>query len=71
MLGAELFDFHTMQGLERRRLPVLVEQKDIRYFGTYAKSVLNDTDVTGRPFLSINPYTCTRRPAVGKGEARS
>jgi len=56
MLGAELFDFHTMQGLERRRLPVLGEQKDIRYFGTYAKSVLNDTDVTGMPFWSINPY---------------
>ena len=56
MPTAELFDFHTLQGLQRRALPVLGEQKDIRYFGTHARSVLNDTDVTGMPFWSINPY---------------
>lgn len=51
-----LFDFHTESRLKRAALPVLGEQKDIRYFGTRAKSVLNDTGVTGMPFWSINPY---------------
>jgi DNA repair photolyase len=35
---------------------VLGEQSDIHYYGTHAKSVLNDTDITGMPFWSINPY---------------
>ncbi len=56
MPNASLFDFHTEQRLTRAPLPVLGEQKDIRYYGSSAKSVLNDTDVTGMPFWSINPY---------------
>ena len=35
---------------------MLGEQSDIRYYGTHATSVLNDTDITGMPFWSINPY---------------
>ena len=35
---------------------MLGEQKDIRYFGTRAKSVLNGADVTKMGFWSINPY---------------
>ena len=35
---------------------MLGEQSDIHYYGTHAKSVLNDTDITGMPFWSINPY---------------
>jgi len=56
MAAPELLDFHTARTLTRAPLPVLGEQKDIRYFGTHAKSVLNDTDTTGMPFWSINPY---------------
>jgi DNA repair photolyase len=56
MQAAELFDIHTAKQLTRAPLPVLGEQKDIQYFGTHAKSVLNDTDTTGMPFWSINPY---------------
>jgi DNA repair photolyase len=51
-----LFDIHTEKNLTRPALPVLGEQKDIRYYGTRAKSVLNGTDVTGMGFWSINPY---------------
>ena len=51
-----LFDFHTEKGLQRPALPVLGEQKDIRYYATRAKSVLNGTDVTNMGFWSINPY---------------
>lgn len=51
-----LFDIHTEKGLVRPALPVIGEQKDIRYYGTRAKSVLNGTDVTGMGFWSINPY---------------
>ena len=51
-----LFDFHTDRALTRRALPVIGEQKDIRYYGTRAKSVLNGTDVTRMGFWSINPY---------------
>jgi len=51
-----LFDIHTDRSLTRARLPVLGEQSDIHYYGTHAKSVLNDTDTTGMPFWSINPY---------------
>jgi DNA repair photolyase len=53
---SSLFDFHTQQGLTRSALPVIGEQKDIRYYGTRAKSVLNGTDVTKMGFWSINPY---------------
>ena len=56
MQSPSLFDFHTQKSLTRAALPVLGEQKDIRYFATRAKSVLNDTDVTGMGFWSINPY---------------
>jgi DNA repair photolyase len=56
MEAPSLFDFHTRKSLLRPSLPVLGEQKDIRYFGTRAKSVLNGTDVTRMGFWSINPY---------------
>src|SRR5687768_7285883 len=56
MQSMSLFDFHTEKGLTRAALPVLGEQKDIRYFGTRAKSILNGTDVTKMGFWSINPY---------------
>ena len=56
MQSPSLFDFHTQKSLTRAALPVLGEQKDIRYFATRAKSVLNDTDVTGMGFWSVNPY---------------
>jgi DNA repair photolyase len=56
MQSSSLFDFHTEKSLQRPALPVLGEQKDIRYFGTRAKSVLNGTDVTKMGFWSINPY---------------
>jgi DNA repair photolyase len=36
--------------------PVLGEQKDIRYFGTDARSILNSPIATGMSFWSINPY---------------
>ncbi|HJQ21931.1 MAG TPA: radical SAM protein [Gemmatimonadaceae bacterium] len=42
--------------LQRPALPVLGEQKDIRYYASRAKSVLNGTDVTRMGFWSINPY---------------
>ena len=32
------------------------EQKDIRYYGTIARSVLNGPETTGMGFWSINPY---------------
>ena len=56
MPDASLFDIHTERSLTRARLPVLGEQSDIHYYGAHAKSVLNDTDITGMPFWSINPY---------------
>ena len=37
-------------------LPVVGEQKDIRYFGTIARSVLNGPETTGMGFWSVNPY---------------
>jgi DNA repair photolyase len=37
-------------------LPMVGEQKDIRYYGTVARSVLNGTDVTQMGFWSVNPY---------------
>ena len=39
-----------------RPLPVVGEQKDIRYFGTIARTVLNGPETTGMGFWSINPY---------------
>jgi DNA repair photolyase len=41
---------------KRPALPVLDEQTDIRYFGTFAKSILNRPEATGMDFWSINPY---------------
>lgn len=41
---------------EARRLPILDVQKDIRYYGAPAKSILNDPSVTNMGFWSINPY---------------
>src|SRR4051812_43878716 len=37
-------------------LPVVGEQKDIRYFGTIAKNVLNPPATTMMGFWSVNPY---------------
>jgi DNA repair photolyase len=56
MQSPSLFDAVTERSLKRPALPVIGEQKDIRYYGTQCKSVLNDTDVTGMGFWSINPY---------------
>ncbi|MGH7617659.1 MAG: radical SAM protein [Gemmatimonadaceae bacterium] len=39
-----------------RPVPVVGEQKDIRYFGTVARNVLNGPEVTGMGFWSVNPY---------------
>jgi len=56
MQAQSLFDAGAERAFVRPSLPVLGEQKDIRYFGTRAKSVLNGTDVTKMGFWSINPY---------------
>src|ERR671933_261042 len=40
-----------------RQLPVIGEQRDITYYGTQAKSVLNGPETTGMGYWSINPYT--------------
>ena len=55
-MQSPLFDIHTDRRLQRPVLPVLGEQKDIRYYGSRAKSVLNGTETTGMGFWSINPY---------------
>ena len=39
-----------------RALPVMGEQKDIRYYGTFARKILNGPETTGMGFWSINPY---------------
>lgn len=39
-----------------RMLPVIGEQKDIRYHSAPAKSVLNGPEVTGMGYWSVNPY---------------
>src|SRR3954454_20769838 len=39
-----------------RQLPVIGEQKDIRYYASPAKSILNGPETTGMGFWSINPY---------------
>ena len=56
MQGTSLFDIHTEKSLTRAALPVIGEQKDIRYYASRAKSILNGTDVTKMGFWSINPY---------------
>ena len=43
---------HTPAGFP----PLLGEQKDIRYFGTDPRSVLNSPATTGMSFWSVNPY---------------
>src|SRR5215208_4347888 len=53
MLQTALFHDATAS---RRVLPVLGEQKDIRYFAASAASVLNGPAATGMGFWSINPY---------------
>ena len=42
--------------LQRRSLPVVGEQKDITYYATNARSILNSPKATGMGFWSINPY---------------
>jgi DNA repair photolyase len=42
--------------LTTRRLPVVGEQKDIAYYGSPAKVILNGPETTGMDFWSINPY---------------
>jgi DNA repair photolyase len=39
-----------------RPVPTVGEQKDILYFGTVARTVLNGPETTGMGFWSINPY---------------
>ena len=51
-MQAALFDADVLG----RPLPLVGEQKDIRYFGTISKSVLNGPETTGMGFWSINPY---------------
>jgi DNA repair photolyase len=41
---------------QSRQLPVIGEQKDIRYYRQFAKNVLNSPETTGMGFWSINPY---------------
>jgi DNA repair photolyase len=52
MLQTALFD----DGSRPRSLPLLGEQKDIRYFATSPGTVLNGPAATGMGFWSINPY---------------
>jgi DNA repair photolyase len=49
---AALFDANVLG----RPLPLVGEQKDIRYYGTVARSVLNGTETTGMGYWSINPF---------------
>ncbi|HEX2723613.1 MAG TPA: radical SAM protein [Gemmatimonadaceae bacterium] len=39
-----------------RMLPAIGQQKDIRYYSTFARNVLNGPEVTRMGFWSINPY---------------
>jgi DNA repair photolyase len=41
---------------QSRLLPIIGQQKDIRYYSSFAKNVLNGPEVTGMGFWSINPY---------------
>src|SRR4051812_18076775 len=47
-----IFENDPSRGLH----PLIGEQKDIRYFGTDPRSVLNGPATTGMGFWSINPY---------------
>ena len=48
---------HTLHAArDARRLPVIGEQKDIRYHASPAQSLLNGPETTGMDFWSINPY---------------
>ena len=48
--------FNDMLAYTGQQLPALGEQKDIRYLGIAARSVLNDPKATGMDYWSINPY---------------
>lgn len=39
-----------------RQLPVIGEQRDITYYGSHARSIINGPEITGMGFWSINPY---------------
>lgn len=39
-----------------RQIPVIGEQRDITYYGSHARSILNGPETTGMGFWSINPY---------------
>jgi DNA repair photolyase len=52
-LQRTLFDEAPAGG---RLLPLLGEQKDIRYYASSTRSVLNSPKTTGMEFWSINPY---------------
>ncbi|HXY30257.1 MAG TPA: radical SAM protein [Gemmatimonadaceae bacterium] len=54
MVQPVLFSDSVQRSL--RELPVIGVQRDITYYGTYAKGVLNDPVATGMPYWSINPY---------------
>jgi len=41
---------------EARLLPIVGIQKDMRYYGSPAKSILNGPETTGMGYWSINPY---------------
>jgi len=41
---------------DARMLPIIGQQKDISYYSSFAKSVLNGPETTGMGFWSINPY---------------
>lgn len=41
---------------ETRMLPIIGQQKDIRYYSSFAKNVLNGPETTGMGFWSVNPY---------------
>ena len=45
-----------IEGVFPRALPSIGEQKDIRYFATASRSILNAPAATGMGFWSINPY---------------
>jgi DNA repair photolyase len=40
----------------QQRLPLLGEQKDIQYYGSSPRSILNGPNTTGMGFWSLNPY---------------
>lgn len=54
MLSSPLFPASVERSL--RQLPVIGEQRDITYYATHARSILNDPTSTGMGYWSINPY---------------